>query len=130
MSATRYARKKILDDLTGVATYAWPDLYLSAHTADPTETGSHANEVSGGGYARVPLAGVMGAADLDGFSVNTVLINFGTASADWGTITYLGIEDALSGGNMVCPGVPSTPRTITSGQPLQIPVGQLRLRLT
>jgi hypothetical protein len=32
---------------------------------------------------------------------------------------------------MVCPGAPATlPRTITTGQPLQIPVGQLRLRLT
>jgi hypothetical protein len=31
---------------------------------------------------------------------------------------------------MVWPGAPATPRTITTGQPLQIPVGQLRLRLT
>jgi hypothetical protein len=31
---------------------------------------------------------------------------------------------------MVCPGAPAMPRTITTGQPLQIPVGQLRLRLT
>jgi hypothetical protein len=130
VSATDYARKKIVDDLTGVAPYSPPDLYLSLHTGDPTESGSHANEVSGGGYARQPLAGVMGAADPTGFSVNTTLISFGPATDDWGTITYLAIEDAVSGGNMIIPGVPSTPRTIASGQPLQIPVGQLRLRLT
>ncbi|MBR1198822.1 hypothetical protein JQ574_22760 [Bradyrhizobium sp. AUGA SZCCT0158] len=130
MSGTRYIRKKILDDLNGVAAYSPPALYLSLHTDDPGDTGSHANEVSGGGYARQPLSGVMGAADASGFSVNTTLITFGPASADWGTITYLAVEDALTGGNMVCPGSPALPRTITSGQPLQIPVGQLRLRLT
>lgn len=130
MSATSYARQKIVDDLTGVAPYAPPTLYLSAHTADPGAAGSHVNEVSGSGYARVPLAGVMGAADSSGISVNTTVITFGPATADWGTITHLGIEDAASGGNMICPGAPTMPRTITTGQPLQIPVGQLRLRLT
>jgi hypothetical protein len=130
MSATSYARRKIVDDLTGVAAYSPPPLYLSLHTADPGVSGSHAFEVSGGGYARQPLAGVMGAADADGISVNTTVINFGPASADWGTIVYLAIEDAASAGNMMSPGVPAMPRTITSGQPLQIPVGRLRLRLT
>ena len=128
--ATRYARKKILDDLTGVAAWSPPPLYLSLHTADPGEEGSHAHEVAAGGYARQPLAGVMGAADASGFSVNTSVITFGPASVEWGIITHFGIEDALAGGNMVCPGVPSLPRTIAAGQPLQIPVGQLRLRLS
>lgn len=130
MSATSYGRQKIVDDLTGVAPYSPPPLYLSAHTGDPGDAGSHAHEVSAGGYARVPLAGVMGAADASGISVNTTVITLGPATADWGTITHFGIEDALSGGNMLCPGVPTMPRTITTGQPLQIPVGQLRLRLT
>jgi hypothetical protein len=128
--ATQYARKKILDDLTSVAAWSPPPLYLSLHTADPGESGSHANEVAAGGYARQPLAGVMGAADLSGISVNTTVITFGPSTIDWGVITYFGIEDALTGGNMICPGVPSMPRTIAAGQPLQIPVGQLRLRLT
>lgn len=130
MSATNYARKKIIDDLTGVTPYTWPTLYLSLHTADPGLSGSHANEISGGSYARQSLAGVMGAADSSGLSVNTSAITFGPSSADWGTITFLGIEDSSTAGsgNMVCPGVPATPRTITSGQPLQIPVGRLQLR--
>jgi hypothetical protein len=130
MSATSYGRRKIVDDLTGVAPYAPPPLYLSLHTGDPGVAGSHAYEVSGGGYSRRPLAGVMSVADADGISVNTAVINFGPASADWGNIIYLAIEDAVTGGNMVCPGMPATPRTVTSGQPMQIPVGRLRLRLT
>jgi hypothetical protein len=132
MSATDYARRKIIDWLTAVATYTPPALYLSLHTADPTETGSHAHEIAGGGYNRQPLAGVMGAADSTGLSVNTTAITFGPATADWGTITYFGIEDSptAGAGNMICPGVPATPRTITSGQPLQIPVGRLSFRQT
>jgi hypothetical protein len=130
MTATTYLQRKIVDDLTSVASYSPPPLYLSLHTADPGLAGSHANEVSGGGYARQSLAGIMGAADSTGVSVNTTVINFGPSTADWGTITHFGIEDALSSGNMLAPGVPATPRTITSGQPLQIPAGRLRLRLT
>jgi hypothetical protein len=130
VSGTDYIRKKILDDLTGVAAYSPPALYLSLHTADPGEAGSHAFEVTGGGYARQPLAGVMGAADATGFCVNTTQITFGPATTDWGTITFLAVEDALVAATWCGPGAPATPRTITTGQPLQIPVGQLRLRLT
>lgn len=132
MSATSYYRRKDVDNLTGVAPYSPPALYLSAHTADPGDAGSHAHEVAGGAYARVPLAGIMGAADANGISVNTVVITLGPATTDWGTVTHFGIEDSAGagGGNMLCQGVPTMPRTITAGQPLQIPVGQLRLRKT
>lgn len=130
MSTTTYGRDKLLDHLTGVAAYSPPALYLSLHTADPGEAGSHANEIAASGYARQPLAGVMGAADSEGISVNTTVITFGPAGADWGTITHLAVEDALSGGNMIWPGAPAMPRTITSGQPFQIPIGQLRLRMS
>jgi len=130
MSGSIYIRPRLLDDLTGVAPYTPLPLFLSLHTGDPTESGSHAFEVVGGNYARYALAGVMGAADPSGFSVNTIQITYPTASADWGMITHLGVEDALIGGNMIWPGVPTLPRTITIGQPFQIPVGQLRLRIT
>lgn len=130
MSATDYLRKKFLDQYTSVASYAWPTLYLALFTADPTETGSLANEVSAGGYARLSFAGIMGAADSSGFCINTTLISIGPASAPWGTITFLGIMDALTSGNMTWPGVPSQPRTINTGQTFQIPAGQLRMRAT
>jgi hypothetical protein len=130
MAATDYYRKKALDNFTGVASYVQPTLYLALFTADPTESGSLAHEVSGTSYARQSLAGVMGAADSTGFCVNTSVINFGPSGSDWGTITYLAIMDASSGGNMLWSGAPSQPRTITTGQPFQIPVSQLRLRLS
>jgi hypothetical protein len=128
MTATTYLRKKIVDLITGNASYVPPTIYLSLHTADPGVAGSHANEVSGGGYVRKSLASLMGPADSDGFSTNTAVITFPTATSDWGTIIFLAIEDAVSGGNMLAPGMPTLPRTITTGQPFQIPPGGLKLR--
>lgn len=132
MSATSYLRKKIVDLLTGVGVYTPPAvLYLSLHTSDPGQAGSHAAEVVGGSYARQSLAGIMGAADaVTGISVNTTQITFGPAAEDWGIVTFLGLEDAASGGNMLAPGVPSSPKTVTIGQPFQIAVGNLRLKMT
>jgi hypothetical protein len=131
MTATLYLRKKVIDDLTGVAAYAPPAaLWLSLHTADPGDAGSFVNEVSGGGYARVSLAGKMSAADsATGISVNTVAITLGPATTNWGTVNFIGLNDAATAGNMLVDASPTLPKTITVGVPFQIPPGNLRLRL-
>lgn len=127
MSATTYFENKLLDDLFGVAPYSPPTLYLALLTADPTAAGLLTNEVGAGlGYARASLAGIIGAAS-SGLSVSTTLISIGPATASWGTITFLGIMDSptIGAGNMIWPGVPSQARTINTGQPFQLPAGQL-----
>ena len=129
MPATDYLRKKALDHFNGVATWAPPPNYLCLFKADPTEAGLQVQEVSGAGYARQPLAGVMGAADASGMAVNTSTISFGPAAADWGTSVYLATADTPSGGNIGWPGALNAPRTITTGQPFQIPAGALRMRI-
>lgn len=130
MSAADALRQKLIDHYTGVAPFAVPTLFLGLFAADPTELGSLASEVTGTGYARQPLAGVMGAADPTGFSINTSIIGFGPAAADWGTTAFLGIAHTLSRGQVFFPGSMNQPRTITLGQPFQIPIGAMRLRLT
>ena len=131
MTATSHLRKKIVDSLTGIAAYTPPaTLFLSLHKADPGDAGSFANEVTGGGYARVSLAGKLGAADpVTGISVNTVPITLGPATSDWGTVNFIGVNDSAAAGNMLIAGAPSLPKTITVGVPFQIPPGNLRLRL-
>jgi hypothetical protein len=130
MPATSYLSQKIIDLLTSNNTYAPPALWLSLHTDDPGIAGSHAFEVTAAGYVRQSLAGIMGPADpVTGISINTSPISFGPAGAPWGTINFLGLEGALTGGTMLAPGVPSVPKTVTIGQPFQIAVGNLRLRL-
>lgn len=71
------------------------NIYLSLHSAAPGLTG--ANEISGNDYARKQ------AEDWDapnnGETSNTDALTFETPSADWGTITHVGLWSALTGGN-------------------------------
>lgn len=65
--------------------------YVSAHTANPGNSG--ANEVSGGGYARAAIA--MGSASggaIDSSSVPTLTIPAST------TVTHLAVWDSATGG--------------------------------
>jgi hypothetical protein len=130
MAATTYFREKILDLLTGVNGYTLPSqLWVSLHHADPGDGGSHAYEITGGNYSRKSLLSKMSLADANGISVNTVAINFGPASTDWGTVAFIAIEDAASGGNILIPGSPTPPKAVTMGQPFQIAPGNLKIRI-
>jgi hypothetical protein len=130
---TSYLQKKILDDFLSIATYTVPNpLYLSLLTATPTETGSHANEIttSGSGYARQSMAAKMGATDATtGISVNTGSLIFGPATSNWGTISYIGVEDASSGGNMCLYGAGTTAKTVNTGGSFTVSPGQLAIQI-
>lgn len=76
--------------------------YLALFTADPTESGSLSNEVSGGSYARVLVE--WNAASTDGGGATTKVMTadepLATATADWGTITHFGFASASSAGTL------------------------------
>lgn len=129
-SMTSYLQKALLDHFLDLTTYTAPSpLYLSLHTASPTDTGSQAAEVSGGGYARQSLDTNMTAADAtSGIStLNTTLI-FGPATAEWGVVSYIGMDDALTSGNMCIWAPSSAPRLVPTGQSVQFVSGQIALR--
>lgn len=67
--------------------------FLILFNADPTDTGSVTNEVSGVGYQRVSLSGSFeSATGTDGLSLSTAQLAFAEAGAGgWGLITHLGI---------------------------------------
>jgi hypothetical protein len=133
-SMTSFLQKSLLDHLLNIASYSAPAaLYVSLHTASPTDTGSHGSEVgSGVGYARQSIAGQMGATDATtGISVNTGTLTAGPAStSDWGTISYLGIEDSgtIGAGNMVLWGAASTTKLVTVGINFQLVPTQLAIQ--
>lgn len=93
-------------------------LWVSLHTADPTDAGNGA-EVSGGSYARVQRdpadAAWTAASATDGVTKNAATITFPSPTANWGTVTHFGIWDASSGGNLICYGALGTPKTINNG---------------
>ena len=100
-------------------------VYVSLHTADPTDAGTGA-EVSGGSYARKSATF---AAPSNGVSATSSDVTFDQATASWGTITHIGIWDAESTGNMLYHTPLTTSKTIDSGDIFKIASGSLTVTL-
>ena len=96
-------------------------LYLALYTDDPTDADT-GTEVSGGGYARqsFTLTAASG-----GASSNSADITFPQATADWGTITHVGIRDAATGGNLLMHSALDASKTVNNGDTFKINAGDL-----
>ena len=106
---------------TSVAT-----VYVSLWTSDPTDAGS-GTEVSGGSYARTA---VTFAAPSNGATTNNADVTFPTATASWGTVGWIGINDAATSGNLLYHTPLDTSKTIDSGDIFKISTGNLSVTLS
>lgn len=70
-------------------------LYLALATAVTDGEAGTFTEVSGGGYARQPIAF---GTPVDGVVANTARIEFPLATADYGTVTHVFLMTAVTGG--------------------------------
>ncbi|MGD9663121.1 MAG: hypothetical protein AB7U63_17835 [Porticoccaceae bacterium] len=121
-----YLANKLLDHTLRNVAYTPPAaVYVAVYTTNPTasDTGT---EVSGGGYARQqatfnPSSG--------GVITNNADIIFPTSTASWGTVAYVGIRDAATGGNLLYYAPLSVSKTIDPGDQLKIPSGQLSISI-
>ena len=90
--------------------------WLSLHTASLDDAGT-GTEVSGGSYARVATATtdwtVSGTSPTQVTNANALA--FPVPTANWGTVTYVGVWDAASGGNLLYLAALTTSRTINNG---------------
>jgi hypothetical protein len=100
-------------------------VYVSLHTADPTDAGTGA-EVSGGSYVR--QAATFGAPS-NGASTTTADITYPQATAGYGTVTHIGIFDALTTGNLLYHSPLTTSKTIDTGDIFKITSGSLTVTL-
>ena len=105
---------------TSVAT-----VYVSLWTSDPTDAGS-GTEVSGGSYARTS---VTFAAPSNGVTTNNADVTFPTATASWGTVGWIGINDASTSGNLLYHTALDTSKAIDSGDIFKIATGNLSVTL-
>ena len=71
--------------------------YLALFTADPTESGSVANEANYTGYARVALTKATAWTDGGSTFSNSALIQFGACTAGTNTVTHFAVVDTASG---------------------------------
>lgn len=95
-------------------------LYLSLHTADPTDaaaSGQNTSETTYTGYARMAMNRNSGAWAISGNSVSPVAnVDFGTCTAGTATITHVGIGLASSGtGKLLYAGALSPAIAVTTG---------------
>jgi len=128
MSAlSAYLENKIADHILGRVVFTAPvTVYLALYTTAPSESGG-GTEVSGGSYARLSVTNsALNFPDaIAGVKSNGTQLTFIEATAGWGTITYWGMYDAASGGNLLFFGALGTPTAIASGDQLVIPIGDL-----
>jgi hypothetical protein len=100
-------------------------VYLALYTSDPTDADS-GSEVSGGSYARQSIT--FGAPS-NGVTTNSAAIEFPQATGSWGTITHVGIRDALTTGNLLYHTPLDVSKTIASGDIFKIAIGSLSVTL-
>ena len=102
---------------------AW---YLALFTTDPTDADT-GTEVStfGTAYARESVTFTVSGDTAS----NTAAVEFATATASYGTVSHVGVYDAVTGGNLIAHAALSTAKTIDTGDVLRLPAGDLDITL-
>jgi hypothetical protein len=125
---SNYLENALLNATLNATTYTAPaTVYVSLWTSDPTDAGS-GTEVSGGSYARTAVSFAT-ASGTSGNVLNDADVTFPTATASWGTVGWIGINDAATSGNLLYHTALDTSKTIDSGDIFKISTGNLSVTL-
>jgi hypothetical protein len=123
---SNFLENKLLDHVLRNTSYTSPTtVYVGLFTADPTDAGT-GTEVSGGSYARQILSVTTATG---GIVTSSADVTFPQATGSWGTISHIGVLDALSSGNLLMHTPLTTSRAIESGDILKISTGNLTASL-
>jgi len=96
-------------------------VFVAFYTSDPTDADT-GTEVAGGGYVRQAMTFT---APTNGAGDNSALLDWGTASADWGNVTHFGIRDSLTAGNLLLYAPMTIARNIKLGDTVKINANEL-----
>lgn len=123
---SNYLENALINAVLRNTSYTSPAVvYLGLYTSDPTDADS-GTEVTGNGYARQAIT--FGAPS-NGVSTNTAAIEFPQATGSWGTVTHVGIEDALTAGNLLFHTPLDASKTIATGDVFRVAIGSLSVTL-
>ena len=103
---------------------AW---YVALYTAAPSDSGG-GTEVSGYGYGREAVT-FAAATSPGGTTSNSGAVSFTASGGDWGSITHIGIHDALSGGNLLWHGAMTASKTVADGDTLEFSIDNIDLTI-
>jgi len=125
---SNYLENALLNGTLNATTYTAPTtVYVSLWTSNPNDDGS-GTEVSGGSYARAAVS-FETASGTAGNVLNDAVVEFPAATAGWGTVGWIGINDAASGGNLMYHTALDAAKTIDTGDIFKIAVGNLSVTL-
>lgn len=109
MSISNYAELKILDHLTGTASWTAPSgVYLQLHTGDPGETGAN-----NGASESTRKVATWGSASSGSITISAEVEWTNVAATE--TYTHWSLWDASSGGNCLFYGALSSSSVMTAG---------------
>lgn len=124
---SNYLENALINATVRNTTFTSPaTVYLGLFTSDPTDAGT-GTEVSGGSYARQSITF---SSPSNGVTSNSAQITFPTATADWGTIGWIGIYDSLTSGNLLYHSPLTTSKIISNGDIFLVGSGNLTLTLS
>ena len=123
---SNYLENKLLDHVLRNTSYNSPTtVYVGLYTSDPGDDNS-GTEVSGGSYARQVLSVTTASG---GIVTSSADVTFPQATGSWGTISHIGLLDALTSGNLLMHTPLTTSRAIETGDVLKISTGSLTASL-
>lgn len=99
--------------------------FVALYTSDPTDADT-GTECSGGSYAR---QSVTFGAPSNGASTNSSAVEFPQATTSWGTITHIGLRDAVTSGNLLYHTALDASKVIDTGDIFKINSGSLSVTL-
>jgi hypothetical protein len=109
------------------STYTAPTTtFLALYTNDPTDADT-GTEVTGGSYVRQAITF---SAPSNGATSNSSAIEYPQCTADWGTITHVGIRDAVTAGNLLYHTALDTSKTINNGDIFKVTATNLSVTLS
>jgi len=128
---TNYLEAALMNHTFRNSAYSSPTtVYLALFTTATADDGT-GTEVTGGSYARQPVAFAAGSQVNGAYQIaNSADVEFPIATANWGTVTHAAMFDALSGGNMLIHGALTTSRTVNTNDQIKFSAGDLKLSLT
>ena len=124
---SNYLENALINGTLRGTTYTAPaTVYVGLYTSDPTDANS-GTEVSGGSYARTA---VTFGAPSNGAALNNAAVEFPQCTVGWGTVTHIGILDAVTAGNLMYHTALDVSKTISIGDIFKIAVGSLSVTLS
>lgn len=123
---SNFLENALINGTLRATSYTAPStVYVALYTSDPTDADT-GTEVSGTSYAR---QSVTFGAPSNGVTTNSAAVEFPQAGGSWGTVSYIGLRDASTGGNLLYHTALDASKTIETGDVFRIASGSLSVTL-